>query len=1007
MAKDWQTIQIPLASGLSLKADPRALQPPALDLARDVQFDETGGLQTRLPFASSTETAIFGGGNIANARQCVQNGDEKLLFTNNTLYSWNAQLAKWVSKGTHLAVKVDEQPRFQTTSDQIDGDRAELGGTIVFAWVDAGQVYCAAMDKATGSVLTGPTAITNATGRPRLVACSTKILLFNTEGALFRLVARAIDPTVPATGFASAPTVVDTGLTADDRYDVTRVIGLDKAVLAWRLAVTTSYTVGTVTAALAVAKSVKARACDGSVAVSSTPDGVSVQVARGHATALEGDLITISTLVDVYTAQAIGAIVNTSEQITCAHRSVQNSGQYRCYVFWTSGGVTADGSVDRVVSNWVDTGNTLGSAATLISRVDLASRAFDFDGSVYFWGVFSGASGFSGASAPGFRSALQNSYLLYRDDAFLSAKSAMNRAGGNPPTTGRLPGVALTSGTTAFSWCGTEHRVIPLGANQSGYAERGPRDITFTFDSNEARRCARLGNTLYVACGEGLLQYDGVSLYETGFHVFPWFFAILDLGVGVIPDGTYAYKVTWSARNARGELDRSTTATIGTVDLTGGTNEMTITSWFGLPVTHRTAVTVEVWRTAINPTPDSPFFLITSLDPSVTSNPNRYVANVNALPTFVDNATDAVATAAEANPENGSVLENLPPPPCSIIHATHDRLFIAGIAGDPDRVWYSKQRNDGEAVSFHDALTIDIPREGGKITAIGFLNETLVVWRQYATYVVPGSGLNNLGEGQGFAPARIVSSDCGAISMETVALTPAGLIYKSSKGWYLLPPSWQPVYIGGPVSDFDSDTITAVHVLESQHQIRCLSASRMLVLDYLVNQWAEWTISDGLHACIWQGTYTYLAATGTKPEQTTYATVNYGMDVETAWIKLNDLQGAGRVRWFLIAGEYRGSHHLRIRVARDYLQDGAGNWVYHDDKYWTPSPTTIGSVLQVRHGSSVQRYEAIKVRITASETGNDGTPATSEALKLTGLALEVGINKGLYRRLPAAQKVGA
>lgn len=211
-------------------------------------------------------------------------------------------------------------------------------------------------------------------------------------------------------------------------------------------------------------------------------------------------------------------------------------------------------------------------------------------------------------------------------------------------------------------------------------------------------------------------------------------------------------------------------------------------------------------------------------------------------------------------------------------------------------------------------------------------------------------------------------------------------------------------YIGAPVSDYDGDTVIGVHVLESQHQIRCLTSSRMLVFDYLVGQWAEWAIASGLSAAMWGGTYHYTDGTSIWGEASDYTGVNYGLDIETGWLKLADLQGFGRVRWLMILGEYRGTHTLRIRIARDY------SLTYFDDKPWTVSPTDIGQPLQVRHGPSIQQCQAIKVRITAvTVTGSEEggylyANPTTEALKLTGLGLELGFRRGLFRNLPAAQK---
>lgn len=989
---NWQTVQLPYAAGLDTKGDARASSPPSLDICKDVQFDEVGGLQTRKPFATMLNS-IFGGGTISEARQLVENGDELLLFTKTALYSWGGKYSAWVLKGTHLAAKVDEEPRFGTTGDQIDSDRAELLNIVVYAWTDTGRVYVAARDATTDAVVMAPTALTGAGERPRLVALDTKILLFWHGGSVSApgsLLATALDPANPAAGAATSNVV----LASPDfnlYYDVTRIYGADTAIVGARRTTTTSYSLLKVTSALVVTASTKARTCDGSIAVSCDPTGTSVQVARANSTNIQGDLITISTLVDAFTAQAIGTAAATPvNQIAAAHRTVQNAGGYRCYVFWSAeeDDAAGGGSGWQSKSNWVDTLGVLGTQANFVRVAGIASRAFDYNKEIYVWVAFAGESGFSGSGVPGFRSQLQNTYFLYRDDGLLVAKGAMARAGGFSPSTGHLSGVATVgSSLTAFAWCGTERRVISLGENHSGYGARAPRDIIVTFDSNEARRCARIGQTLYITGGE-ILQYDGVQLVECGFHIYPWYFGAIQAAGGSVEDGVYALKVTERWSNARGELDRSTTATVGEVTVSGGPKKLQVSNWPGQYITHKTtnAIALEVWRTAKNPTDDSPFYLATSKDPSVTSNPNRYIANdvtAASQPTFEDGNADADATTKETNPENGGVLENLAPPAASIIAATDERLFLAGIAGDPDRVWYSKQRQDGEVASFHDALTVNVPRVGGDITAIAIEDGALIVWRETAIYAAPGDGLDNLGNGQNYGPVRIISTDCGAVSMESVARTPLGWIFKSSKGWYVLR-GWSVEYIGGKVSDFDGDTVVAVHVVEAQHQIRCLTTSRMLVLDYLVNQWSEWTIPDGIHAAIWQSTYTYLTATAPKSESTTLTGLTYGWDVESAWIKPADLQGSVRVRGIMPLGEYRSPFIMRVRVARDYLADGAGNWRYFDDKVWTPSPTVIGSALQFKHGPSRQQCEAIKVRLTAYATLTAATFSTIATVPYAG-----------------------
>ena len=67
------------------------------------------------------------------------------------------------------------------------------------------------------------------------------------------------------------------------------------------------------------------------------------------------------------------------------------------------------------------------------------------------------------------------------------------------------------------------------------------------------------------------------------------------------------------------------------------------------------------------------------------------------------------------------------------------RGFNASGSSDDLKV-RSRNRKSHEVASFHGALRVDIPHMGGSITALAFLNETLVVFRERAIYMLPGDG---------------------------------------------------------------------------------------------------------------------------------------------------------------------------------------------------------------------------------------------------------------------------
>lgn len=998
-------VQIPLAAGLNQRMDARAKQPPSLDICKDVQFDEAGGLQARHPFGVTLSLIDTNGATIANPRSTVVNGDELLLFTDVALYSRVESANAWSFRGEHLAISVDEEVVFGSNGDQVCPDRAQLNGVTVYSWQEGTICYVAAMESSTGAVVVSSVAFPGVE-RARIVALATRIMLFFRTTSSGALSVIAIDPANVAASLVATPTnIISVNAT---NFDVVMIDGTDTAIgAAGIFAGGLTYDIFTVTAALVINKVSKSRQCDGPVAVAVEPGGGYVQVVRPNGLNIEGDLLIISTLADVTFDTVIGTIstVFSTLQIAACFRTVEVAGEYVCDVFWTH-----DPSGFRTnfetKSNWIDTSPSVGTEALFMPLCTVGSRAFtDHTGiNTYVWMTF------NQGDALGL---LEGVNLLIRNDKYLAASSRVGTATIST-TFGFLPGVQAIS-SLDFAWVAPISRNVSAEAgvfslHSAGFVARAPNDMTFSFDSDDARRCVRFGSSMYIS-GSPIVQYDGVQLVELGFIVGPWRLYMQYYGFGstgnVIPGGTYAYKQTLRSLNAKGETDRSTSFDVFTLVLPPSTTGMVGGGSYAVWMTRKNTVAYETWRTLVDPVADAPFYLITSQNPAFVVGNNAYVANTKTsafASAVIDNYTDDITENSEQNPDNGGVLEVIPPPAARLIVATSNRVFLGGIAGDPDSVWYSRNREAGKVAGFNDSLTIDVPKQGGTMTALAFVNETLVVFRDHAVYYLPGDGYDNTGGGNNYGPARTVSIDCGAVSQETVVTTDQGVVFKSAKGWYLLDRSFTLQYIGAPVSAYDSDTVVSAHVVTSQHQIRFLTTSRILLFDYIVNQWCEWTISGGLSAALWRGTYLYLDATGVHSQVTDYTGITYGIDIETPWIKLNDLQGSGRVRKIFVLGEWRSSHKLRIRVARDYEYTISGAPNYIDDVAWLPNVSSVGSPEQVKHGPSNQSCESIKIRITAVALDGVSAP-TGEALKLTGIGMLVGVHpNNLNTRLVAAQK---
>lgn len=996
---EWQTIQFSFGAGLNLKSHPHALEAPQLLRALNVEFDEVGGLRLRKPYYG-LGTAIFGGGTLANVRKLAVVDDELLAFTPDTLYSWSDALSKWVSKGTHLAVATAETTRFGNTSDQVFADRAQLGGIVVTTWTEVTTTtvlaHLAIADATTGATILAPTSFgTNGT-KPRVVATDTAIFVFWLD--LVGLVFYVIDPTAPA--FVPGSCTTASANILANHYDVERDPSADRVVFALTDSNGISYTLGRCTPALAVTTTTKVRTADGgAIAVAcSRDDNVVVLRATGTTTiTIVGDGMTTSTLADNWTGSPIGIAAGALDQLTGAFRSVKDGLYYRCYAYWSSGQASTS-SAFELEGNWVDTNNATGTEAVLVLRQGLSARAFNYDGHIYVWSVFAGESSAAGMGTPlGIRAQYQNTHYLHRDDGLLVAKAVWGRAGGFGYYDGHLPGVALVSGTTGFAWCAVEREILTAGGTDHRiYGARAPRDVVFTFDSNSARRVVQLGRTAYVSGGL-LLQYDGESLTETGFEQYPWYFYGTPTGAGAtFADGAYSYKASWRWQNARGETERSTTATGLQVTMSGNDSVL-----FAIVYGHitrkqaawaRRPASLEVWRTVKNPPVDAPFYLVTSRDPSATGN-NGYLANSPTTGTLAaesDVLTDAVLITHEQHPENGNVLPRMAPPAATILAASDTRLFLAGVPGEPHRIWYSLQRQEHEIVAFNSALSFALPTVTGAITALAVVDGLLIAWTATATYMIDRDGFDNAGGGGNYGPPQLISSDVGAISQDSVAITPAGALFFSAKGWYRLNGRMLE-YIGAAVEDYNADSggFVAAQVLEAQHQVRVLSGSRLLVWDYLVNQWAEWTQPGGLDLAIWRGT-PMLLDTAVKKEQTAFSTATYDLDLEMI-VKLAGLMGNARCRQIQVLGEYKAAHTQRLRIGRDFQT------TYDDDRSKAFSGQAAGSPTQLSHGPSRQLVEAYRVRVTV-------TAPSADPVTITGLALEVGLKPGIYKWLIASSK---
>jgi len=1043
-----QPFEIPFDSGLLTRGDKRAKPEPSVENLLNMEFDDIGGLRVRFPFGVTT-SAITGGGTLTNVRRFAKRNGELLAFTVTGFYTWVPATNSWTYRGDHLAVMTDEQTVFSETDDQICCDRAELNGQIVYVWKDsaAGTVRIAVTDKTSGAVIQPPTTVGVLAAWPRLIALSNCVILLAVQiGPTANLLAYKITLSPYA---ITGPTIM--GIVVSSLYDACKIPGRDQIYAAFDLGDTgpRHYKIASIDSSLTTSSVTAVNPYDPSLAAPQTisiaisPDALkcAVTIAQGYGIISSGvtnpqqdastDIWTVpgagvpavktsTTVIINFHPGGAGAFITLNNvNVTSAFRLVTDGGRYRCYVYWTQNETPTTIVGSRW--NWIDTTGAIGFAAaaapSFVPGMGLGARAFARDTHVYLIGTFGGLS-FAGSDPTGVHSQLQNTYYLYRDDAFLIGKAVWGEGAGFHPS-GWLPNVNLdAANATKYVVMEGIRRIVDVGSNSvlpNGqpqiYAERAPREVAFVFDDNRARRSLQIGETLYVT-GSIVLQYDGNALTEVGFATYPWALtAVATATAGLPAAGGYSYKATDRWNNAAGEIDRSTTATVANLT-SAGALKIAVSPVY-LYITRKTGAAVEIWRTEVNPPPGAPFFLVTSQDPSTAGADNGYLPNKPTIivpAAWLDNEIDATIAIAQANPQNDSTLDSLEPPGASIIMTDARRIYLAGVPGAPNTVYYSKFHQPGFVVGFNDFLSFDVPADGGAIVALGYLDGGLIVWTDTATYQYSGPGYSDTGTGGNFQLARVVSPELGAVSQDALNFSSEGWYVKTQRGWYLLDKGMNYHYVGAPVYRYDDEPVLAAVTIPQRHQMRVVTASRWLVLDTLVNQWAEWTIADGLDMLIdANGACQYLTSSGPRQEMTTwdgYAGIDTSLlffEVETQWIKPDGRQqGRYVVDYVQLLGEYRSPCQFQVQIAKDYEYTAptVPNW--HTAKIWTPTPAIDGNALEVRTSPVKKRCSAIKVRINIGS--GLGGPLLGPCARLTSLTGQFAVEPGIYAAIGAGQK---
>lgn len=910
----WVYPAIPFVGGLDTKAATAVVPPDRLAVLENGVFTKQGAVAKRAGYSAVPDYAVVG--TIDGARRGLTDANgAAALVTDRRVYTRTNGL--WESRGRYAGVTYRAAEVAYANKNQSAADAATTNGVTAVVWKYAtNSLYFQLFDEG-DRPLCAITALATATADyPSALAVGDNILLFYADTSTNTLKARIIRTNDVAASVATASVVdVRTDLTAERLYSVAPGEG-STGLVTWEgnnTAGVNGVGVAHVNAFGAVSSVVTATAdataLPPAVAYNSRSNTVCVAWAKTGGN-VEFRQFAWSNLAAA--SAETDSTVGTAGRVAVAPTEDDTSyaaGKHFALAIESTLGASDDLDIVTLV--------TTGSVTTTeIRHSHLASRGF----ALARQGCF-----MLGHES---RTGLQNGYYLYAADGYLvgafEQATALDRS-----ASPELPG--CSGGALALGFA----RALDVDKYKAQYTHSGIRLLRFN-DSGRVST-AKLGQSTYLS-GCQLWAFDGEQPVEAGFHMFPDvklggsgasagdFTADNINGESLLDGVQYNYRFYYEWYNARGERCRSLPIQRSfTPSFASGEGEITI----ALPTLRHTLksatygrqaeVSIVVYRSEGNES--SVFYRVSSPDPSTAGSDNGYVPNSFSADSV--NWTDSMADAAIVDNERDmfSVAELLaaPIPGPELVFATGDRLYLAGGAIPRGSVLPSKQHLTGEMVEV--ASELETRPCTNRVTALGAVNETVVVFTEREIFLASGPGFDNAGGGQAFGTGR-VTTDVGCTQPGSVVMVPGGLLFKSAKGIYALGQDFSVQYVGAPVERYNAQTIKAACVVPDTNQVVFLSEDGYtLMFDYFYGAWGTFTQHLGVDSCVVGDDYFYLRNDGIVYERDASSYTDAGapiiLKVRTGRFRGEALQHGLEMPLFGILGEYKSPHKLKVRLYYD------------------------------------------------------------------------------------------
>lgn len=996
MALNKQRIDIRFDKGVNTKLDNKSTIGADLLKLENRVFSKIGTLNKRNGYSPIT-VEDNSSNTITNLNGIfTYQNDQLVLVANNKLYSYSESNDMWVEKDDFIAASADLNTIIRNNNEQSNIDSTIANGLIVYAYEDTrGGIRYSIQDEVSKSFIINDSELTASGDTPKCVSVNNNVFIFYGDGTDLKgkLIVTGNPTATPS------EVLIRSDLDTGHIYDFT-VVGV--AIYCFSKRNTAGECVLSYIDSRGVfqQQQVLSETVDDVVAITSYTDTNNTDSYLNIIWKQDADTIKAAIyerfLVEYQAPVTIDATVGLDVEKITATRTNNTTDQIT--IFYHVPHASND-SNDYIRKNTLDLDGTVGSASVFIRSVGIATKAFnDSNGNLYI-GVLH-------------ESSLQSTVFILDSNANVICKYAEGFSGSHANLKNPTNTFVQADSSICFI-INTKGRLI--SENNTLFSLQGISKASVDFSSNNTYNNISLNNNLFIAGGI-LSNYDGHSITEQGFHLYPE--DITNSGTstsgGSMSDGTYQYIAVYEWTDNVGNLHRSAPSVALTVSVSGGGSTQTVdidvpTLRITKKTSPRSEVSIALYRTEDAGTL---FYKVTSITSPTDNDPSSDSV------TITDTLADSSIISNELLYTTGGVLDNISAPSCDIVTSHNNRLWLAGLP-QKNTIRYSKTITSGNSIGFNEALDIQLEPTGGDIKQLASMDSNLIIFKLNNIYTISGTGPNNTGANNNLTEPQLITTDTGCKDSNSVILGPDGLYFKSAKGIYLLDRGLSTTYIGSPVEAFNDETITSSQLLEDINEIRfTTNTGTVLVYNYYFKQWSTFTEKNITDSVIWQNKFLYIDTDDLVYQEDTDGFLDnntfVSSNISTGWINLTGLQGYQRVSRLSILGEFKSNHKLRVRIYNDYSSKveqevifetgdilSSNSGFYGDGIYGSQTVYggTVSSLYQFQVHIKKQKCQALRVEIEDIFDNSELGSNTGEGMNITGISVLIGTKQGLNKTI--------